>query len=77
MNAVILQIAFAPPDVVELLPPVHLEARSFLRQNHPAQSDSHACQRLGIGGVAFGILSMSEVDELRKLQPVFPGCKPE
>ena len=68
----ILQIAFTAADVVELLPPVYLEAGSFLRQNHPAQSNSHACQRLGIGSVAFGIPSMSEIDELRKLQPVFP-----
>lgn len=77
MDTVVLQVAFSTPDMIELLPPIDFEARTFLGQDHPTQPDSHACQGLRIGRLVFGVPSMAEIDELRKLQPVFAGCEPQ
>ena len=71
----ILHIALAAPYVIELLAPIEFKSRAFLGQDHPSYSNTDACQGLRIGRGAFGVPSMSEIDELCKLQSDFTGCK--
>ena len=77
MDAVVLEVALAATDMIELLSPVHFEAGPFLRQDHPTQASADACQGLRVECLAFGVPRMAEIDELRELQPVFPGCEPQ
>lgn len=73
----ILQIAFPAADVIELLPPIHLEAGPLLREDHPTESSSDTRQRMRIWGVAFGVPGVADIDERGELQPVFSGWEPE